>query len=234
MRILIVVILLSMLCGAADGQVDSVGAGEPASNHSLIGQAGTLGPGLFYNRVLDSSRRLMWRVGGQYIAYRKPIQLETAPNSYLTIAPDFMISTVQAGLRWNPFRRGSFFLVAGVGYTWPPALNVVISANDKLNLGGLELTPEDVGTVRLGVRWHPVVGYAGWGFGRAIPRRRVSVGFEMGVYYLGKPSIQLDYEGFLETTNLNEQVPVVERNLSNYRYLPSLSLTVAYALHRFR
>ncbi len=94
------------------------------------------------------------------------------------------------------------------------------------------MTPEDVGTINLGVRWHPVIGYAGWGFGRAIPRRRFGVGFEMGVYYLGRPTVQLDYEGFLETTNLSEQVPIVERNLSNYRYLPALSLTLSYVLNR--
>lgn len=197
-------------------------------------QAGTLGLGLFYNCQLSRVHRLTLRAGGQYIAYRKPIRIETAPNSYLIVDPDFVIGTVQAGLKWNPFRRGSFFVAAGIGYSWHPAIGFEITANDKLNLGGLELTPEDVGTINLGVRWHPVVGYAGWGFGRTIPRRRIGIGFEMGVYYLGKPSVQLDYTGFLETTNLREQVGTVERNLSGYRYLPSLSLTISYALGRSR
>ncbi|MDB5241220.1 MAG: hypothetical protein JWP57_1845 [Spirosoma sp.] len=202
------------------------------ASQSICLQAGTMGAGLFYNHVVSHSHRLTARVGGQYIAYRKPIRLKTAPASYLTVDPDFMISTGQAGLVWNPFRRGTFFIAAGVGYTWHPNMSFVITANDKLNLGGLELTPEDVGTVNLGVRWHPVVGYVGWGFGRVIPRRRFGLGFEMGMYYLGRPTVQLSYEGFLETTNLDEQVPIVERNLSNYRYLPSLSLTLSYALNR--
>lgn len=232
MYILKALILLILGHGVASAQKTVDLSDVQISNHSISGQLGTVGPGLFYNRVLSRPQRLLWRVGGQYIAYRKPVQLKTAPGSYLTIDPDFVISTAQAGLKWNPFRRGSFFVAAGVGYTWHPALNVVLTANDKLNLGGLELTPEDVGTVKLGVRWHPVVGYAGWGFGRTIPRRRFGVGFEMGVYYLGRPTVQLDYEGFLETTNISEQVPVVEQNLSNYRYLPSLSITLTYALNR--
>jgi hypothetical protein len=202
------------------------------AKQSICLQAGTMGPGLFYNRVVSRPHRLTARVGGQYIAYRRPIRIKTAPDSYLTVDPDFMVSTAQAGLMWNPFKRGSFFLATGVGYTWHPNLSFVITANDKLNLGGLELTPEDVGTIDLGVRWRPVVGYLGWGFGRVIPRRRFSLGFEMGVYYLGRPKVQLSYEGFLETTNLDEQVPIVERNLSNYRYLPSLSLNLFYALNR--
>lgn len=205
-----------------------------ATSQSISLQVGTLGLGLFYNRELSRAHRLTLRTGGQYIAYRKPIRIKTAPDSYLIVDPDFMIGTVQAGLKWNPFRRGAFFVAAGVGYTWHPTIGFEITADDKLNLGGLVLMPEDVGTINLGVRWHPVVGYAGWGFGRTVPRRRIGIGFEMGVYYLGKPSVQLDYKGFLETTNLREQVGTVERNLSNYRYLPSLSLTISYALSRPR
>lgn len=205
-----------------------------SADQSISLSMGTLGPGLFYTRTISRLYRLSVRAGGQYMAYRKPIRIQTAPGSYLNVDPDLVIGTAQAGLKWNPFRRGSFFVAAGVGYTWHPTVGFVITANDKLNLGGLELRPEDVGTINLGVRWHPVVGYVGWGFGRTIPRRRIGVGFEMGVYYLGRPSVRLDYEGFLETTNLSEQVPVVERNLSNYRYLPSLSLTLSYALNRSR
>lgn len=228
----VTVFLLFFLRMIVVGQDRSAAGKLTLPDQSITFQAGILGPGLFYNRVLSKPKRLMLRVGGQYIAYRKPVQIQTAPDSYLTVDPDFMIGTAQAGVTWNPFRKGSFFVAAGLAYTWHPDLRFVITANDKLNLGGLELTPEDVGIVNLGVRWHPVVGYVGWGFGRSLPRKRIGVGVEMGVYYLGRPTVQLDYVGFLETTNLSEQVPVVERNLSNYRYLPSLNLTVSYRLGR--
>lgn len=231
-RFVVTALLLLILSNTSIGQAQSGAVKLPLADQSITLDVGILGPGLFYNRVLSEPKRLVLRVGGQYIAYRKPVRIETAPDSYLTVDPDFMVGTAQAGLVWNPFRRGSFFVAAGLAYTWHPDLRFVITANDKLNLGGLELTPEDVGTINLGVRWHPVVGYMGWGFGRSIPRKRVGIGFEMGVYYLGRPTLQLDYEGFLETTNLSEQVPVVERNLSNYRYLPSLNLSVSYRLNR--
>lgn len=226
----IAVFLLMIACGPSLAQLHPAPHREPGQSVSM--QVGSLGPVLFYNQALSRSHRLNGRVGGRYVAYRKLVRIETAPESYLTIAPDFVIGIAQADLKWYPFRSSSIFVAAGLGYTWHPNIGLVITANNTLNLGGLELTPEDVGTISLGVRWHPVVGYAGWGFGRAIPRRRFGVGFEMGVYYLGRPTVQLDYEGFLETTNLSEQVPIVERNLSNYRYLPSLSLTLSYVLNR--
>ena len=208
---------------------DSLPSGRPQS----IGiQLTTTGPGIFYARELSRPLRLSLVMRGQYIAYRKRVRVETEPGSELLIDPDFMIGLVQAGLNWHPFPRGSFFVAGGVGYTWHPYFGAVASATNKLTFSGLELTPEDVGIVNLAVRWHPVVGYAGWGFGRTIPRRRVGVGFEMGVFYLGRPRVNLHYEGFLETTTLDEQIPVVERNLRNYRYLPSLNLRLTYKLTR--
>jgi len=223
---------LSLSVGAGYCQSSSDSLAKGLNGQSLGIQLTTTGPGVFYARTLSQPHRLALVIRGQYIAYRKPIQIETAPNSFLTVDPDFMIGIAQAGLNWHPFRRGSFFLSGGVGYSWHPHLGVVATADTKLNLGGLELTPEDVGTIDLAIRWSPVVGYVGWGFGRAIPRKRVGVGFEMGVFYLGKPRIDLKYEGFLETTNLSEQIPVVERNLRHYRYLPTLNLRVGYRLSR--
>ncbi len=200
-------------------------------SQSVSVNIGTTGPGLFYNRLLSRSNRLTLRVGGQYFAYRKLIRVKAATDSYIQIKPDLTIGIAQANLKWHPFSRGSFFVTAGVGYTWHPDIRFVITAENKLNLDGLELTPESVGTVNLGLRWHPIVGYLGWGFGRSTPIKRLGIGFEMGVFYLGKPSVHLDYEGFLETTTIDEQVPIVERNLSNYRYLPTINLTLSYRLN---
>jgi len=221
--------LLLPLSGFAQTLPDSL---RSSTLQSAGIQLTTTGPGIFYARELSQLHRLSVVVRGQYAAYRKRVRVETEPGSELLIDPDFMIGLVQAGLNWHPFRRGSFFLTGGVGYTWHPYLGVVASATDKLTFSGLELTPEDVGVVNLTVRWRPVVGYAGWGFGRIIPRKRWGVGFEMGVFYLGRPRVDLHYEGFLETTTLDEQVSVVEHNLRNYRYLPSLNFRLAYKLTR--
>ncbi|WP_461136515.1 hypothetical protein [Spirosoma lituiforme] len=201
------------------------------AQHSVTLQLGTTGPGIYYNRVISQANRLTLRVGGQYFAYRKLIRVKAATDSYIQVKPDFMIGIAQANLKWHPFQRSSFFVTGGLGYTWHPDMRFVITAENKLNLDGLELTPEDVGTVNLGFRWHPIVGYLGWGFGRSLPNKRIGVGFEMGVFYIGKPSVQLDYEGFLETTTIDQQVPTVERNLSNYRYLPSINVMFSYKLN---
>lgn len=227
----ILVDLLGQTSGFSTPSTPPDSTAKRLSKQSISLQLGTTGPGVFYNRLLSRSNRLTLRVGGQYFAYRKPIRVKAASNSYLQIKPDLTIGIAEANLKWHPFPRGSFFVTGGIGYTWQPEMRFVLTAENKLNFDGLELTPESVGTVNLGFRWHPVVGYLGWGFGRSLPKKRFGIGFEMGVFYIGKPSVQLDYEGFLETTTIDEQVPIVERNLSNYRYLPSINVTLSYRLN---
>lgn len=230
-RILLLVYLLK--AGLTSfGQVVNDKLLQAATSQSIGVQVTTIGPGIVYAREVSQANRLAVVARGHYLAYKKPILLETAPGSFLQMRPDALIGFVQAGLHWHPFRRGSFFLATGLAYTWHPYVGVVATAEGNLNLGGLELTSEDVGSIDLQVRWRPILGYLGWGFGRVIPRRRVGLGFEMGVFYLGRPRIDLHYEGFLETTNLSEQVPVLEHNLRHYRYLPTLNLQLSYRVSR--
>lgn len=232
MQLVLMTLFVGVTCHTYAGStVPDTSHGTPR-NQLVSGHISTIGPGLFYSRTLSWSRRLSLRTGVRYVAYRKPINVRVAPESSLRIIPDFMIGTAEANLQWHPFRRRPLFLAAGLGYSWHPNLSVVLTAENNLNFDGLVLSADDVGTIRLGVHWRPIVAYVGWGFARMIPRKRIGVGFEMGIHYLGRPRIRLDYDGFLETTNIDEQLPVVARNLAGYRYLPSISFLLTYALKR--
>lgn len=203
---------------------------RPKPQQSISLQLGTTGPGLYYNRLLNSAHRLSLRLGGQYVAYQKLIRIKAKSDSYINIQPDFAIAIAQASVKWHPLRKGTLFLVGGIGYTWHPSQRTEITTENKLKLDDLVLMPEDVGTVNLGVRWQPIMGYLGWGFGRSIPKRRFGAGFEMGVHYLSKPRLELNYTGFLETTTLDQQIPTIERNLASYRYLLTINLMLSYRL----
>jgi len=42
----------------------------------------------------------------------------------------------------------------------------------------------------------------------------------------------MEFEGFLETTTLAEQTPLIERNMRGYRFLPNLQLVFTYSLFK--
>lgn len=208
---------------------------NPAPRHGVSIQFGTTGAGLQVSRQL--SPRLTARVGASYFAYRKMIEVETGEEGgKLNITPDAVIGIGQATVKWHPFfskKKGmarSFFLTGGAGYTWHPDFGVTLQSTENIKFGGLEMSPENVGTINAGLRYSNLMGYAGLGFGRSIPRHRVGFGVELGCYYLSSPKVKLAYDGFLEATTLDEQIPTVERNMKDYRYLPSLQFHLSIAL----
>lgn len=221
-------LLLFLLAGNAHaGEQDSTLRWKPSG----VGiHAGITGVGAQLAWKLSSRPRLVLRVGVTYVGYKKKLELDIGQGSKIDFYPDVVIGIAQASIKWHPFRRGSFFLTAGAGYTWRPDLRLKIKAQNKLNLGGIEMKAEEFGTLGLGIKWSRIVGYAGFGMGRSIPKRRFGVGFELGCYYLGKPKVLLDLDGFLETTTLEEQIPLIERNMRGYRFLPNLQVMFTYAL----
>ncbi len=223
-------IVCFILCGeafAAGGTEDSTLRWEPSG---LGIHAGITGVGVQLAWKLRSQSRLVLRVGGSYLAYKKKIQIDLGDSSIIEFRPDFVIGIVHSSIKWHPFPRSAFFVTGGIGYTWRPDIRLQMSALSSIELGGIQMKPGEFGTIGLDIRWSPIVGYAGFGVGRSIPKRRWGVGFEVGCYYLGPPKINMDFEGFLETTTLDEQVPLIQRNMRGYRYLPNLQLVITYAL----
>lgn len=194
--------------------------------------AGITGVGGHLAWKLPAKARLVLRVGGTYLAYKKSMQLDLGDSSIVELRPDFVIGLVQTSIKWHPFRRGAFFVTGGAGYTWRPDIRLQLTAKTLLDLGGIRMKAEEFGTIQLGVKWSPIVGYAGFGFGRSIPRRRFGFGVEMGCYYLGSPKVEMEFEGFLETTTLAEQTPLIEKNMRGYRFLPNLQLVFTYSLFK--
>lgn len=228
-----VALLLCLLMGYS-----SVFSSEPTRTPSkwwpqgVSVHAGVTGVGVQGAWRLPKHPQWVVRVGGSYISYKKQHQIDLGDSSIVEFRPDFVIGLVQSSVKWQPFRRSSFFLTAGAGYTWRPDVQLQLQALSPIELGGIQMKPEEFGTIDLRVRWSSVVGYAGMGMGRSVPKRRWGFGFELGCYYLGKPKLSADYEGFLETTTLDEQLPMIERNMRGYRFLPNLQFVISYSLVR--
>lgn len=96
-----------------------------------------------------------------------------------------------------------------------------------VNLDGVVISPEDFGYLRarlhypllsplLGVQWQSK-------FDKSLKWEIVAA-----CSYRGKPGLDLEYEGFLETTNLSQQIPQLEKNLAGWSYYPVLSVRILW------
>ncbi|MFD1140481.1 hypothetical protein ACFQ4C_05155 [Larkinella insperata] len=223
-----VLLAISSLRGLAQSDFKANPAPAP---YSVGLQLGTTGAGIQLARVLTPDSRLIGRVGVSYFAYNRPFRVK-AGEGKLHITPDLVMGIALASVKWHPFKTNPFFLTGGAGYTWRPDVKANLVAEGKVKFGGLEISEENVGVINANLRWRNALGYAGLGYGRSTPVRRLGFAVELGCYYLGAPTVDLQYTGFLETTTIDEQIPVIQNNLKNYRFLPSLQFLVTYGLFR--
>ncbi|GAB3897903.1 hypothetical protein GCM10028803_16630 [Larkinella knui] len=196
-------------------------------------QLGSTGIGLQLAKTLRADSRLVGRIGVSYFAYDRVFRVK-AGEGKLNITPDLVVGIALASVKWHPFRRNQLFVTAGAGYTWRPNVKANVIAEGNVKFGGLQISEENVGVVNASLKWNSVLGYAGFGYGRSTPIRRLGFAVELGAYYLGSPKVDLQYTGFLETTTIDEQIPVIQNNLRSYRFLPSLQFLLTYGLFNKR
>ena len=131
-------------------------------------------------------------------------------------------------LEYQPSTQSSFKLVAGLGYLNNVGLNTLILLNDDIGYGDLVIDNEEIGDIDLTVSWTGIAPYMGFGFGRAVPKKRVGFGIEVGTYYAGGPNVDIDASGMLENTS--EEEAELEDNLASYAWMPRLMARLAIKL----
>lgn len=201
---------------------------RPSQRLSL--QIGTTGLGVAYARTLSERYRLTALAKASYLLFNSTVRVKTTEGSTINIKPDLVIGLVQAGLRWHPFSKRSVYLTAGPAYTWHPTASFTVTAYDRLRFGGFELSPQTVGTIHTAFTWPRFMVYTGVGLARFKPHRRLQVEVELGNYFMGRPSVQLQYNGFLEATTLDEKITAIEQNMAGYRFLPSIQVAITCLL----
>ena len=107
-------------------------------------------------------------------------------------------------VNYYPFKKGSFFLTAGA-YFGGGTLLKINGHSDELKelvaeagkagvvIGDYTIPVDKNGNVSGGLKVSSFRPYVGLGFGRAVPKKRLGVMFELGVQFHGKPDVYTDY-----------------------------------------
>jgi hypothetical protein len=97
-------------------------------------------------------------------------------------------------LDWHP-AGGGFRLSAGAVYNGNE-ISGTGRPTDITNIGGINFTPSQIGTLKARIDYPEWCGYAGIGFGNAVSRDgRWTVLFDLGVAFFGEADFSLDAEG---------------------------------------
>lgn len=131
-------------------------------------------------------------------------------------------------LEYQPSSNSAFKLVAGFGYLNNVGVNTLILLNDDIGFGDLTIDNEDIGDIDMTITWSGFAPYMGFGFGRAVPKKRVGFGLEFGTYYAGGPSVEITATDMLENTS--EEAAELEENLASYAWVPRVMARLAIKL----
>lgn len=201
---------------------------ELDGKHALAIQGGVIGFGLEYAYNINSQLNL--RLGANLLTLDGisiPYELDGREVDVIAGANAF---NVDLFLEYLPFDRSSFKLVGGLAYVNNTGGNATLKLKDGLNYGDIVLNPDDVGTIDLKMNYTGIAPYIGFGFGRAVPKKRVGFGVEFGTYYVGGPDISLIATELLEPSANEQEEAKLEEAFSSFAWLPNIKLKLAVRL----
>lgn len=114
-------------------------------------------------------------------------------------------------------------LQLGAGYT----LNEDVFANfafaESVYLNDLEIKPENVGSIESRLQeGASILPFIGLGIGRLLPKKRIGLSLNGGVFYRGEPQFTVIGTEMLEDNNSN--AAVLEENFQDFKWLPTLNM----------
>lgn len=210
----------------SEAEAKANAGGNPGSAIGLV--MSTNGVGLQFTQNIGGAKMLVARAGGMYMPFKLTNFEYDFEGTTMVLNGDIKLGAVQALFDFHPFKN-AFKLTAGAAYMLSD-INATGLVKDSVKQGDIMISPEEVGTLDIGIKVGPICPYVGIGFGRAVPRKRVSFNFEMGAYYITKPQLTFKATGMIEPTSSNEKV--FQDNLSGYSWLPMMNFGLNFKISK--
>jgi len=193
----------------------------------LVSSTNGFGGHLSYSFL--SSGKLIGRLEGNTLNYTlKDYGFKFGKTDMLVNGP-LKFGSVGLYADWHPFGN-SFKLIGGLAYMLTN-ISTTSYLKDSTKQGDIIIAPDEVGSIVMEIKPNAIAPYIGLGFGRAVPKGRVGLSFEMGMFYIGEPKVSFITTGMLTPTGITEEKKLKE-NMSQFKWLPSLSLSLNIKLSK--
>jgi hypothetical protein len=186
---------------------------------------GSLGVGIDGKYAI--SNKLNIRLGYTYL----PINYNTVLsiggiNSNSNLKTNF--SNIHLFGEYKVFKKSDFRLIGGLAYYTSAAINATFSPQNGYTVGTIYLTSEEIGKLKAEIDWKGIAPYIGLGFGKAFPKNKINVNFDLGTYYMPSPSCTVT--GSERLADNKEIGNTIANNLSDYNWFPLLQINLNYKI----
>ncbi len=161
--------------------------------------------GIGIDIAMPASEHFGLRLGMSFlppIKFHTDVDIDSDDESFTTdeVEVEAKINKIDAKLLldYYPFRKSSFHITAGA-FIGPS--KVIKAYNNEqflkpsewgtagVKIGDYRVTSDENGSVQADVKVNAFKPYLGVGFGRAVPKRPISVSVDLGVQFWGKPGV---------------------------------------------
>ncbi len=185
--------------------------------------------GLDLGMVISPSFNI--RAGYQYanLNYYNPgFYVEASSKSY-DVEAEYRFSHIELFGEYHVFRF--MRLVVGAGIFLDNTASLYATPGEDSQFNDIVLTPEEIGYVKGTSQYaSPVAPYFGLAFGKLVPKKRVGISCDIGTFYKGSPTVDVEASELLSENTRNEEI--LNRNLKSYQWFPNLSLRIAVRLNK--
>lgn len=146
------------------------------------------------------------------------------------------LSNIPALLNFSLTKRGGIRLVGGINYLLQSdkIINMSAELEKEAVVSDITVTPADFGSMAMAIGNKSAISpYLGIGFGKVIPKKRLSLALDFGTYYRGNYVVTADIkEGILSDEN-KQNADVLQRNLNQSagtKWIPQANLRIGIRL----
>jgi len=163
------------------------------------------------------------RIGANYFTY-------STDREYEDVEYDADINLLSGGAVLDVYPFGRIFRVTGGVRYNANEVDLDSEPSSNVKIGGQTFTPSEVGKLEGDIDFNKVAPYAGLGFEGIFLDGNLSLAFDLGVLYQGKPEVSLDSNGTLANDPafrdaLKEEEDDIEDDISFLGFYPVVSLS---------
>lgn len=217
---LLLAFVLTFYPGTQSAQAQSM-SGEDRSGVAFSVQASTMGPSVGLHFGLSETVRL--RARGAFVPYSYSRDIEEGDVD-ARVDGDLKIGGPELRLDWHP-GGSSFHLSGGLLYNLTGTDALVTPTSSYEFNENKTFSRERIGKMDAEASYSTFSPYAGLGFGNAL---NGAWGFrvELGTYYVGSPTFDLEGEGLISPTERNEAV--LTEGFESFQFYPHFAFGLSY------
>lgn len=176
--------------------------------------------------------QLSERIGvrfGYSKGYYDPNYFTIFNGNSVNVTSEFNIETLHLLIDYFPFKDKIFRITGGMTKNFNSYM-VNVTPLSSQTFGYIVYPPEMIGSMKAKVNVMEYNPYLGIGFGKTIPKTKIGLGFDLGLYYHGSPKFTLIAKGSFEPSNNEKNVYTLENAFKDWVFFPQVNFHIKYRI----